>query len=78
MRNVITINFKWLRLGTAIRAGRQAQGLSQEALAELVSIDRSYKGSIERGENNLAIMNLIKIADALELRASLPFDEDGN
>ena len=63
-------------LGAAIRAARQAQGLSQEALAEIAGIDRSYMGGIERGEHNLAIMNLLKIADALRVKASKLLDED--
>ena len=62
-------------LGAAIRAARQAQGLSQEALAEVAGIDRSYMGGIERGEHNLAIMNLLKIADALDMKASKLLDE---
>ena len=61
-------------LGAAIRAARKAKGLSQEALAELAGIDRSYMGGIERGEHNLAIMNLLKIADALGLKASTFFN----
>lgn len=63
-----------VELGAAIRAARQAQGLSQEALAEVAGIDRSYMGGIERGEHNLAIMNLLKIADALGVKASSLLD----
>ncbi|MDO9050646.1 MAG: helix-turn-helix transcriptional regulator [Methylotenera sp.] len=62
-------------LGVAIRAARQAQGLSQEALAEIAGIDRSYMGGIERGEHNLAIMNLLKIASALGVNASTLIDK---
>jgi transcriptional regulator with XRE-family HTH domain len=65
-------------LGVAIRATRKAQGLSQEALAEKADIDRSYMGGIERGEHNLAIMNLLKIADALGVKASSLLDEVSN
>lgn len=65
-------------LGTAIRAARKAKGLSQEALAALADIDRSYMGGIERGEHNLAIMNLLKIADALGIKASLLLDQAKN
>jgi transcriptional regulator with XRE-family HTH domain len=65
-------------LGAAIRAARQAKGLSQEALAEIAGIDRSYMGGIERGEHNLAIMNLLKIADALGSKASSLLGETGN
>lgn len=64
-------------LGAAIRAARQAKGLSQEALAELADIDRSYMGGIERGEHNLAIMNLLKIASALEIKASYLLEHAG-
>ncbi|HPV32759.1 MAG TPA: helix-turn-helix transcriptional regulator [Methylotenera sp.] len=64
-------------MGAAIRAARLAQGLSQEALAEIDSIDRSYMGGIERGEHNLAIMNLLKISDALGVKASSLLDETG-
>ena len=59
-----------VELGAAIRAERKAKGLSQEALAELAAIDRSYMGGIERGEHNIAIMNLIKIANALGVKTS--------
>lgn len=52
----------------AVRVERQALGLSQEALADKANIDRSYMGGIERGEHNIAIMNLLKIADALGIR----------
>lgn len=64
-------------LGAAIRAARQSKGLSQEALAELAGIDRSYMGGIERGEHNLAIMNLLKIADALEIKSSYLLEQAG-
>lgn len=57
---------------------RKAKGLSQETLAELADIDRSYMGGIERGEHNLAIMNLVKIAKALGLKASNILDEADN
>ena len=59
----------------AIRAARKAKSLSQEALAELADIDRSYMGGIERGEHNLAIINLLKIADALGMKASSLLDQ---
>lgn len=62
-------------LGVAIRAARKVKGLSQEALAELADIDRSYMGGIERGEHNIAIINLLKIADALGMKASALLDQ---
>ena len=57
-------------IGRAIRAARLAKGLSQEALADAAGVDRSYLGGIERGEHNLAVINLKKIAEALALRPS--------
>lgn len=57
-------------LGVAIRAARLGMGLSQEALAVDAGLDRSYMGGIERGEHNLTAMNLVKIADALDIQPS--------
>jgi transcriptional regulator with XRE-family HTH domain len=54
----------------AIRNARLAMGLSQEALAIDAGLDRSYMGGIERGEHNLAIMNIAKIANALGVTPS--------
>jgi transcriptional regulator with XRE-family HTH domain len=56
--------------GNAVRQLRQAQGVSQEALADLAGVDRSYMGGVERGEHNLALVNIKKIADALKLSVS--------
>lgn len=67
-----------VRLGAAIRTERQAQGLSQEALADKANIDRSYMGGIERGEHNIAIMSLLKISDALGVKASQLLDKARN
>jgi len=63
-------NKQLVALGLTIRDLRQKAGLSQEAFADEVGIDRSYLGGIERGEHNLALMNLIKIANALGIKAS--------
>ena len=57
-------------LGDAIRLKRSELGLSQEALAVDAELDRSYVGGIERGEHNLTVMNLKKIADALGTKLS--------
>lgn len=57
-------------LGKTIRALRHEADLSQEAFADEVGIDRSYLGGIERGEHNLALMNLIKISKALKIKPS--------
>ena len=52
-------------LSQRIRAIREKQGLSQESVALASGIDRSYYGGIERGEHNVAVVNLEKIAIAL-------------
>lgn len=61
-------------LGKTIRQMRKELGFSQEAFADEVGIDRSYMGGIERGEHNLALMNLLKISKALKLPLSQLLD----
>lgn len=56
--------------GRAMRDVRMEQGISQEALALLAEVDRSYVGRVERGDNNVALMTLMRISDALGLRPS--------
>lgn len=53
--------------GAAIRRVRQRRGQSQEALALAAQIDRSYLGAIERGESNATLLNMVKIAAALDV-----------
>ena len=57
-------------LGQAIRAQRVKKKLSQEKLADLASLHRTYIGSVERGERNITIINCEKIAHALRVRTS--------
>ena len=64
-------------LGKAIRRARFHIGLSQEALAVDADLDRSYVGGVERGEHNVTIMNLIKIAAALKIKTSALFESAG-
>lgn len=59
-----------LRLGKAIKALRQGMELTQEALADAAQIDRAHMGKIERGERNVTLLNLVKIAAAMKLRPS--------
>jgi transcriptional regulator with XRE-family HTH domain len=54
--------------GDAIRATRKEQGVSQEALALRCGLDRSYYGAGERGERNVSLTNIIRIAEALQAR----------
>lgn len=52
-------------LGARIRTQRKACRLSQDALALACSIDRSYVGRIERGEVNITVQKLYRIAEVL-------------
>ncbi len=52
-------------LGRAIKATRLAQGITQEQLAFLAEVDRGYVGRVERGDNNVAVLTLKKLAKAL-------------
>ncbi|SDP19412.1 Helix-turn-helix [Pseudomonas arsenicoxydans] len=53
-------------LGEKIRVRRKAMGLSQDALALGCKVDRSYMGRIERGEVNITVEKLYRIARTLE------------
>lgn len=64
-------------LGAEIRRARAGIGLSQEALAVDAGLDRSYVGGIERGEHNITMMNIAKIADALKLKPSTLLESSG-
>lgn len=54
-----------LTLGTRIRALRSERGWSQEGFADRCGLDRTYIGGIERGERNLAVLNILRIARTL-------------
>jgi transcriptional regulator with XRE-family HTH domain len=63
------------RFGLAVRKRRGELGISQEELADRAGIHRTYIGDIERGERNLALVNIEKIAKALEISISTLFKE---
>ena len=58
------------KLGASIRLRREALGLSQESLAQKAGLHRTYIGSVERGERNVGLDNIIAIARALGCQPS--------
>ena len=54
------------RFGANVRTRREARDLSQEKLAELADLDLTYIGGIERGERNLGLLNVVRVAKALK------------
>lgn len=57
-------------LGRNIRKLRESHDLSQEDLADKADLDRTYIGSVERGERNVTILSAVKIAQALKTNVS--------
>lgn len=53
--------------GVRLRELRTGAGLTQEGLAHLADLDRTYVGSVERGERNIALDNIWRLADALKV-----------
>jgi transcriptional regulator with XRE-family HTH domain len=55
-------------VGKNLRAYRQAQGLSQEEFADVIGVHRTYMGAVERGERNLTLRSVERIAAKLRLK----------
>ncbi|SHH95835.1 helix-turn-helix domain-containing protein [Ferrimonas marina] len=53
--------------GARIKQLRQAKGLSQEQLADIAELDRTYISGIERGIRNVGLVNIDKLANALQI-----------
>ncbi len=79
LRNIDTARCRLVRgsaadnvrmVGERVRTARLAAGLSQEALADKSGFHRTYVGSVERGERNLTLTSLLRLADALHTTAS--------
>ncbi len=54
-------------VGRNLRAYRQSRGLSQEAFAEVVGVHRTYMGGLERGERNLTLKSVERIAGRIDV-----------
>jgi transcriptional regulator with XRE-family HTH domain len=56
--------------GESVRKRRKNLGFSQEAFADHCEIDRSYMGGVERGERNIALLNIMRILEGLDVKPS--------
>lgn len=63
----MTKDERMITFGKRVREMRKSKGISQERLAEMAGIDRSYMGNIERGEKNVTLKKAYEICDALEV-----------
>jgi transcriptional regulator with XRE-family HTH domain len=63
-------------VGRNLRAHREARGLSQEAFAEVLGIHRTYMGGIERGERNLTLKSVERIAGRIKLEPRSLLDDN--
>ena len=59
------------QFGQAVRGERKKRNISQEKLAELAGVHRTYIGMIERAEKNITLLNIEKIAKALKVPANI-------
>ncbi len=66
-----------IAVGSTIRRIRLSKNISQEELAHLAGVDRSYMGAVERGDNNVAILKLARVAAALGISVSKLLKEAG-
>ena len=53
--------------GKRVRELREARDISQEGLADIAGVHRTYMGTVERGETNISLENIVKIAHALKV-----------
>lgn len=64
-----------IKFGDRVREIRKGKGLSQEELSFKADLHRTYIGMIERAEKNITLVNIEKIANALEVSINDLFDE---
>lgn len=67
----MTTDERMVAFGKRVREVRKDKGISQEKLAEMAGIDRSYMGNIERGEKNITLKKIYEICDALQIDIKL-------
>ena len=59
--------------GERVSKLRREAGFSQEQIADLADLDRSYIGGVERGDRNISLVNIHKIARALKIKPAILF-----
>lgn len=64
-----------VQIGKTVRAIRKQKNVSQEELALISSLDRSYVGGVERAQHNLTVVTLVKLAEALGVSPSVLLQE---
>lgn len=63
------------RFGARVRAERERLGVSQEELADRAGVHRTYLGGVERGERNIGLQNIVRIARALGVSPAALFKD---
>ena len=61
--------------GSHIRNFRKQAGISQEKLAEVCGLHRTYIGAVERGERNISLLNIVALAHALNIKPTQLLEE---
>lgn len=61
--------------GLRVRYFRKRLKLSQEELANKAELHRTYVGAVERGERNISLLNILRLADTLQVTVKDLFDE---
>jgi len=64
------LNDVLIRFGQNLRAIRERAGISQEKLAEEAGLHRTYVSSVERGQRNISLLNIARLAKALDVPMS--------
>lgn len=73
---MVSKNYILISFGERVRTFRKLKGLSQAKLAEKANLHRTYIGMIERAEKNITLLNIEKIAEALQLNIYQLFNNE--
>lgn len=72
--SILAMDIRYL-FGTNMRRHRLAAGLSQEAVAERMDVDRAHVSSMERGQQNITLLTLWEASQALGVKPAALFDD---